>query len=169
MTSKVNPIPEGYHSITPYMCLKEAANAIEFYKKAFGAVEVFRMDAPNGSIGHAEIRIGNSHIMLSDEYPEMGAVSPQTLGGSPIKLMIYVEDVDSIVNQAIEAGAKLQRPVENQFYGDRSGSVDDPFGYTWYIATHIEDVPMEELQKRAAAAMTKDCGEVQSAGEAQSA
>ena len=152
MTNKVNPIPEGYHSITPYLCIKNAAAAIDFYKQAFGAIEVFRMDSPDGKIGHAEIKIGNSHLMLADEHPEMGFRSPQTIGGTPIHLMIYVEDVDAVVQQAVDTGATLKRPVADQFYGDRTGGVEDPFGYTWYIATHIEDVPFEELEKRAAAA-----------------
>ena len=152
MTDKVNPIPAGYHSITPYLCIKNAADAIEFYKKALGAVEVMRMNGPDGKVGHAEIKIGDSHLMIADEHPEMNFRSPQTIGGSPVFLMVYVEDVDAVVQQAIDTGATLQRPIANQFYGDRTGSVDDPFGYTWYIATHIEDVPVEELEKRAAAA-----------------
>lgn len=145
----VKPIPDGYHSVTPYLILDDATRALEFYKKALGAVELLRMPAPGGRIGHAEIRIGNSPIMLADESPEMGAKSARTFGGSPISLMIYVEDVDARVAQAVAAGAKLVRPVANQFYGDRTGGVDDPFGYHWYLATHIEDVPPDELAKRA--------------------
>ena len=149
----VKPIPDGYHSVTPYLILDNATSALEFYKKAFGAVEEVRMPAPGGRIGHAEIRIGDSVIMLADESPEMGARSARTLGGSPISLLVYVEDVDARVAQAVAAGAKLVRPVANQFYGDRTGGVDDPFGYHWYLATHVEDVPFEEMKKRAAKAM----------------
>lgn len=151
MTSKVNPIPEGYHSITPYLIIREAAKAIEFYKQSFGATEVMRMPAPGGKIGHAEIQIGDSRIMLADEAPEMGHRSPQTLGGSPVSIMIYLADVDAVVGRAVAAGAKLVRPIQDQFYGDRSGSLEDPFGHSWHVATHIEDVPPEEMEKRAAA------------------
>lgn len=152
MSNEVKLIPEGYHSITPYIIVGDGARAIEFYKRAFGATELFRMDAPGGKIGHAEIKIGDSHIMLADECPEMTARSPQTIGGSPVSLMLYVPDVDATVSKAVEAGAKITRPVANQFYGDRTGGIEDPFGHTWYIATHVEDVAPEELQKRAAAA-----------------
>jgi PhnB protein len=149
----VKPIPDGYHSVTPYLILDNAAGALEFYKKAFGAVELMRMPAPGGRIGHAEIRIGNSPVMLADENAEMNARSARSFGGSPISLMVYVENVDAVVAQAMAAGAKLMRPVADQFYGDRTGGVDDPFGYHWYIATHIEDVPPDELERRAAKAM----------------
>jgi len=149
----VKPIPDGYHSVTPYLIVDDAARAIEFYKKAFSAVELMRMPAPGGKIGHAEIRVGDSPIMLADESPEMGHRSARTLGGSPISLMVYVEDVDARVAQAVAAGGKLVRPVANQFYGDRSGGVDDPFGYHWYLATHVEDVPPEEMKKRMAKMM----------------
>ena len=152
MTSKVKPIPEGYHSVTPYLIIKNAAAAIEFYKKAFGATELFRMDQPNGKIGHAEIKIGDSPIMLSDEFPEMGYRSPQSLGGSPVSIMLYVDDVDVVVNRATTAGAKLDRPVEDKFYGDRTGSLTDPFGHIWHVGTHKEDVSPDEMEKRAAAA-----------------
>ena len=155
MTSKVKPIPEGYHSLTPYLIIKNAADAIEFYKKAFGATELFRIDQPDGKIGHAEIKIGDSPIMLSDEFPEMGHRGPQSLGGSPVSLMLYVEDVDTVVNRATTAGAKLDRPVEDKFYGDRAGSLTDPFGHIWHIGTHKEDVSPEEMEKRAAAAAGK--------------
>ena len=155
MTSKVRPIPEGYHSVTPYLIIKNAADAIEFYKKAFGATELFRMDQPDGKIGHAEIKIGDSPIMLSDEFPEMGHRGPQSLGGSPVSIMLYVEDVDAVVDRATTAGAKLDRPVEDKFYGDRSGSLTDPFGHIWHIGTHKEDVSPEEMEKRAAAAAGK--------------
>jgi thioredoxin-dependent peroxiredoxin len=151
-TGGVKPIPEGYHSVTAYLITKNAASAIEFYKTAFGAVELFRMDQPDGRVGHAEIKIGDSPIMLADEFPEMNHVSPQTLGGSPVSLMIYVEDVDTVFNRAIGAGASEQKPVQDQFYGDRSGSLIDPFGHIWHIATHTEDVSPEELEKRAKSA-----------------
>ena len=150
--AKVNPIPEGYHSVTPYLSIKGAAKAIDYYKQVFGATELFRMAAPDGKIGHAEIKIGNSPIMLADEFPEMEFVSPQTLGGSPIGLMIYVDDVDTMFNQALSAGATEVKPLQDQFYGDRSGTLKDPFGHVWTVATHVEDVAPEELQKRAAAA-----------------
>ena len=149
----VKPIPDGYHSVTPYLIFDNAAAALEFYKKALRAVELMRFPAPGGKIGHAEIRIGDSPVMLADESPEMNARSARTIGGSPISLMVYVEDVDALVARAVAAGAKLVRPVANQFYGDRTGGIDDPFGYHWYIATHVEDVPPDELKKRAAKAM----------------
>ena len=148
----VKPIPEGYHSVTPYLVVDGGARAIEFYKQAFGATEVFRMDGPDGRVAHAEIKIGDSHVMLGDESPETGTRGPQSFGGSPVSLMLYVEDVDATVSRAVDAGAELTRPVANQFYGDRTGGVKDPFGHAWYIATHVEDVPFDELQKRAAAA-----------------
>jgi PhnB protein len=152
MSDKVKPIPEGYGAVTPYLIVDGAARAIEFYKQAFGAEETFRMEAPGGRVGHAEIKIGDSHVMLADEHPEMGARGPRTIGGSPISLVLYVEDVDATVGRAVEAGAKLTRPVANQFYGDRTGGVEDPFGHAWYVATHVEDVSEEEMKKRAAAA-----------------
>jgi PhnB protein len=152
MTSKVKPIPEGYHTATPYLIVKDAARAIEFYKKAFGATELMRMPGPGGKIGHAEIKIGDSPIMLADEVPGMGFRSPESLGGSPISILLYVEDVDVVFSEALAAGAKVQRPVADQFYGDRTGGVTDPFGHVWYIATHKEDVSPEEMKKRAAAA-----------------
>jgi PhnB protein len=152
MMNPVKPIPEGYHSATPYLIVKDAARAIEFYKRAFGATELLRMAAPGGKIGHAEIKIGDSPIMLADEVPDMGALSPESLGGTPVSILLYVEDVDAVFNQAIAAGAKVQRPVKDQFYGDRTGGVTDPFGHIWYVATHKEDVSPEEMRKRAAAA-----------------
>lgn len=152
MTGRVKPIPEGYHSVTPYLIVKDAARAIEFYKKAFGATELLRFPDPSGKVGHAEIKIGDSPIMMADEFPEMGARSPQSFGGSPVLIHLYVEDVDARVRQAVAAGAKLVRPVEDQFYGDRSGGVEDPFGYVWYLATHKEDLTPEEMRRRAAAA-----------------
>jgi PhnB protein len=152
MISKVKPIPDGYHTATPYLIIKDAARAIEFYKKAFGAMELMRMPGPDGTIGHAEIKIGDSPIMLADEVPGMDFKSPESLGGSPISILLYVEDVDAVFNDAVAAGAKVQRPVADQFYGDRTGGVLDPFGHVWYIATHREDVSSEEMKKRAAAA-----------------
>jgi len=148
----VKSIPEGYHSVTPYLIIKGAGNAIEFYKKAFGANELFRFPSPDGKIGHAEIKIGDSPIMLADEYPEMGYKGPQTLGGSPVSLMIYVDDVDTIFNQAVEAGATIKEAVQDKFYGDRLGTVTDPFGHIWHLSTHKEDVSLEEMERRAKAA-----------------
>jgi PhnB protein len=152
MASKPKPIPNGYHTVTPYLIVNDAARAIEFYKKAFGATELLRMPKPDGKIGHAEIRIGDSPIMLADESPEMDARSPKSFGGSPVSIFLYVEKVDTAFTQAVGAGAKVRRPVADQFYGDRMGGVEDPFGHLWYIATHTEDVSPEELRKRAAAA-----------------
>ena len=152
MSNKVRPVPEGYHTATPYLIVKDGAGAIEFYKKAFGATELMRMADSSGKIGHAEIKIGDSVIMLADEVTEMGYRSPQSLGGSPVSILLYVEDVDALFSQAVATGAKVQRPVQDQFYGDRIGGVTDPFGHVWYIATHKEDVSPEEMQKRAAAA-----------------
>jgi PhnB protein len=145
-------IPEGHHTVTPYLCIKGAASALEFYKKAFDATELMRLAQPDGRIGHSEILVGDSVIMLSDEFPEIGARSPQAIGGSPVTIHLYVEDVDTVFKQAVAAGAKVKRPVADQFYGDRMGGVEDPFGYTWWIATHKEDLSSEEIQKRAAAA-----------------
>ena len=147
----VKAIPDGYHSVTPYLIISGATGAIEYYKKAFGATELMRIDAPGGKIGHAEIKIGDSPIMLADEFPEMGYKSPTTLGGSPVSIMIYVEDVDTVFKQAIAAGGKEQRPVKDQFYGDRSGTLEDPFGHVWHVATHQEDVSAEEMEQRASA------------------
>ena len=152
MTSSVKAIPDGYHSITPYITVDGGAAAIEFYKKVFDAVERLRMDGPNGKVGHTELLIGDSVLMMSDEYPEMNARGPKTIGGSPVSLALYVTDVDAVVKKAVAAGATLERPVENRFYGDRTGTIKDPFGHTWHIATHVEDVSPEELQKRAKAA-----------------
>jgi PhnB protein len=149
----VKHIPDGYHTATPYLIVKGAASALEFYKKALGATEIMRFPGPDGLIGHAEIRIGDSVLMLADENLAMGARSPRTLGGSPISIMVYVEDSDATFNKAVAAGAKVVRPLMDQFYGDRSGIVEDPFGHTWSISTHKEDVPPEEMKKRAEAAM----------------
>jgi PhnB protein len=151
MTSKIKPVPDGYPTATPYLTIKNAAGAIDFYKRAFDATETMRMTDPSGRIGHAEIKIGNSPIMLSDEFPDMGARSPESIGGSPIMIHLYVEDVDKLAKQAVAAGAKLLTPVADQFYGDRGGKLADPFGHIWWIATHKEDVAPDELRKRAAA------------------
>jgi PhnB protein len=142
-------IPEGYHSVTPYLIVNGAAKAIDFYKRAFGAVELMRMPGPDGKIGHAEIRIGDSAIMLADEHPQMGYRSPQSLGGSAVSLMVYVERVDDVFGRAVAGGAKELQAIKNQFYGDRSGTLQDPFGHTWTVATHVEDVPPEEMRRRA--------------------
>ena len=155
-TSKVRPVPEGYHTVTPYLCIKGAAEALEFYKKAFGATELMRMPQADGRIGHAEIRIGDSHVMLADESPEMGFRSPKTLGGSPVTLALYVENVDAFIERAVKAGAKPTRPIENQFYGDRAGSVKDPFGHSWHISTHIEDLSPEEMKREIANALLRN-------------
>ncbi len=144
----VKPIPDGYHSVTPYLIVRGGSEAIEFYQQAFGATELFRMAAPGGKIGHAEIKIGDSPIMLADEYPDMGYQGPQSLGGSPVSLMIYVEDVDAIFKQAVAAGATIKEALQDKFYGDRIGSVTDPFGHVWHIATHIEDVSPDEMDQR---------------------
>lgn len=145
----VKSIPDGYHTVTPYLIVSGAAQAIDFYKNAFGATELFRMAAPDGRVGHAEIKIGDSVIMLADEMPDMGYRSPRSLGGAAVSTMLYVDDVDARFKQAVEAGAKVQRPLANQFYGDRSGTLEDPFGHVWTIATHVEDVPPDEIAKRA--------------------
>jgi PhnB protein len=156
MAAKVKPIPDQYQGAVPYLCCKGAAKAIEFYKKAFSAVELARLDC-GGGIGHAEIKIGGDRpgggaiIMLADEYPDMGFRSPETIGGTPAIVYIYVEDVDALAKQAIEAGAKVLRPLADQFYGDRTISLQDPFGHVWGFATHIEDLSFEEIQRRASA------------------
>jgi len=145
---KLSTVPEGCHTPTPYFAVRGAAEAIEFYKQIFGASEVFRLTNPDGKIGHAEIAVGDSRIMLADESPAFGALSPQTIGGSPVKMHLYVEDADATVERAINAGATLLRPVADQFYGDRSGLISDPFGYAWFIATRKEDVSPQEMQRR---------------------
>lgn len=144
----VQPVPAGYHSVTPYLYIRDAAAAIEYYQKAFDAVELFRMPMPNGKIGHAEIKIGDSPVMLADEMPEMNITSPSTLNGTSVGILIYVENVDEQFEQAVAAGGEVVRPLADQFYGDRSGTLKDPFGHTWTLATHVEDVPPEELQQR---------------------
>ncbi|HJT23661.1 MAG TPA: VOC family protein [bacterium] len=153
MTAKVKPIPDGYHSVTPYLSIDGAAGAMEFYKKAFGAKELFRMPGPDGKVGHAEIQIGDSRVMLADENPEMEFRSPKSLGGTPVSLMIYVEDVDRVFQQALAAGARVLRPLKDQFYGDRSGNLQDPFGHKWTLSTHVEDVAPDEMERRMKEAM----------------
>ena len=149
----VKPIPDGYPQVTPYLCVDGAAAAIEFYSTVFGAKERMRMPAPDGRIGHAELQFGDSVVMLSDEYPEMGVKGPKSLGGTPVTLSVYVEDVDAVFGQAVQAGASALRQPENQFYGDRSGQFEDPFGHRWNVATHVEDVSPDEMARRAAEAM----------------
>ena len=149
----VKPIPEGYHSVTPYLIIKGAAQALDFYKTAFGAIELFRMEH-NGQIGHAENKIGDSPIMLADEQPEMKYLSPTSLGGTPVSIMIYVDDCDTIYKQAIDAGAVELKGLQDQFYGDRSGTLADPFGHIWTVATHKEDVSSEEIERRLASFKT---------------
>jgi PhnB protein len=148
----VKPIPDGYSSVTPYLIFEDAGAAIEFYSKAFGAQELFRMPMGN-RIVHAELKLGNSRIMLADEAPQMDAYGPKHHNGSPVSLMLYVDDVDSFTKKAVASGAKVLRPVQNQFYGDRSGTFLDPFGYKWTISTHVEDVSPEEMETRMASAV----------------
>jgi PhnB protein len=149
----VQPIPEDYPRVTPYLIIDGASDAIDFYTKVLGAQERMRMPGPDGKLGHAELQLGNSVIMLADEFPDMGAVGPKSVGGTPVTLHVYVEDVDSVFDNAVASGAKEIRAVENQFYGDRSGQFEDPFGHQWNVASHVEDVPPEEMEKRAAEAM----------------
>lgn len=153
--ANVKPIPEGYHSVTPYLVVKGAAKAIDFYKKAFGAKELFRMEGPGGTVAHAELEIGDSRIMLADESPQMGYTGPEPGSRTSVGLMIYVDDVDKTAAQAIAAGIKTEREVQDQFYGDRSGNFVDPFGHRWTIATHKEDVSKEEMDRRMASMMAK--------------
>ena len=153
MTGKAKPIPDGLHGATPYLCCRNAAEAIDFYTRAFRATEVMRLAEPGGRIGHAEIRIGDALIMISDEYPELDVHSPQALGGTPVRIHLYVEDVDALASEAVAAGAKMLIPVSDQFYGDRSGRLADPFGHVWIFSTHKEDVSAEEMQKRYEAMM----------------
>jgi PhnB protein len=148
----VNPIPDGYPRVTPYLIVDGAAAAIDFYKSVLGATERMRMGEPDGKVGHAELEIGDSVIMLADEHPEMDARGPKTIGGTPVSIHVYVEDADSVFERAIEAGAEARSPVEDKFYGDRLGSFEDPFGQRWHVATHVEDVPPDEMSKRAAEA-----------------
>ncbi len=155
MPGKVKPIPEGYHTVTPYLTLRNAARAIEFYKRAFGAKELNRMDGPQGKIGHAELKIGDSIIMLADEMPGTGNKAPESLNGTCGGLFLYVENVDSVYDQAIQAGAKADQRPADQFWGDRYGKLTDPFGYSWSVATHKEDVPADEMRRRAQEAMNR--------------
>jgi len=150
MAAEVKPIPDGYVGAIPYLCCKDASAEIDFCRAAFGAVESMRMDH-DGRVGHAELKIGDATIMLSDEYPEMGVVSPETLGGTPCAIHLYVQDVDTVYAKAVAAGAEVLRPLENQFYGDRGAKLRDPAGHFWLIATHIEDVAPDEMKRRAAA------------------
>ena len=151
MSTTAKPIPDGYHTATPYLIISNAAKAIEFYKEAFGATECMRLQTPDGKLMHAEVKIGDSPIMLCDECPEWNALSPQTIGGTTVSIVLYVEDVDAVVNRAVAAGAKLLMPVADQFWGDRMGTVVDPFGHKWSVATHKEDVTPEEIGARAKA------------------
>jgi PhnB protein len=154
----VKPIPDGYHNITPYLFVRGATSAIDFYKTVFGATETVRMPGPDGRIMHAEVKIGDSIVMLADENPSTGVMSPQTIGGYSVGLHVYVENVDAVVQKAVENGAKPLRPIKNQFYGDRSGSLLDPFGHMWSVATHVEDVSPDELHKRMKTAMSQAAG-----------
>jgi PhnB protein len=149
---KVSPVPAGYHSVTPYLSIRGAAQAIDFYKKALRAKEIMRMPGPDGKVGHAEVQIGDSRVMLADEYEAIGFLSPQSRGGTTVTLHVYVKDADAMVARASAAGAKITRPVQDQFYGDRTGSIEDPFGHVWHFATRKEDLSMPELKKRAAQA-----------------
>jgi len=151
--AKAKPIPEGHNRVSPYLIINGAARALDFYKKAFEATELFRLAGPDGKIGHAEIKLGDTVIMLADEHPDHDAHAPGHFGGSPVSLHVYVEDVDKVAGRAIAAGAKVKRPVADQFYGDRLGTLEDPFGHTWHVSTHLEDLSPEEIGRRAAAAM----------------
>ena len=148
MANNVKPIPEGYEHATPYLIIRGAGKAIEFYKKALGAVEIARYEDDKGRVGHAEIKIGGALIMLADEYPEMNIKSPASLGGSPVMVHLYVNDVDSTFNRAVAEGSRIFQPLQDKFYGDRAGSLIDPFGHAWSLATHIEDVSPEEMKRR---------------------
>jgi PhnB protein len=156
----VKPIPDGHHTATPYMIVSGGAAALDYYKKAFGAEELMRMGGPGGKVMHAEFQIGDSRIMIADEFPEMGAKSPKTLGGSPMSLCLYVNDCDTVFDRAIAAGGTVVRPLMNQFYGDRSGTLTDPFGHQWTVSTHVEDVSPEEMDRRMAEMQKKggSCG-----------
>ena len=164
MPSQVKPIPDGYHSVTPYLVVNDCARAIDFYKRAFGARELSRMDGPSGKIGHAEITIGDSRIMMCDEMPGADSRSPQALRGTTVSLFLYVQDADSVFNQAVTAGAKVTQPLSDMFWGDRFGKLTDPFGHSWCVATHKEDVAPAEMEKRAQAAMAKMAQHAKSAG-----
>jgi PhnB protein len=148
----VQPVPEGYPQVTPYLCVEGAGAAIEFYGRVLGTTERMRMETPEGTVSHAELQLGGSLIMLADEFPELGVRSPKAFGGSPVTMSVYVEDVDGVFERALQAGAKVLRPLEDQFYGDRAGQFEDPFGHRWSVATHVEDVSPEEMARRAAEA-----------------
>jgi PhnB protein len=150
-TGQVKTVPDGYHSATPYLVVDGAAKALDFYRRVFGATERMRLPGPGGKVGHAEFSIGDSVIMIADEHPEMGARGPRAFGGAAVSLHLYLPDVDATVKAAVDAGAKVLRPVEDKFYGDRMGTIEDPFGHRWHIATHREDVSATELARRAAA------------------
>lgn len=162
MPAKVKPVPEGYHTVTPYLTLNDAAGAIDFYKRAFGATENMRMNGPGGKIGHAELRVGDSVIMLSDEMPGQSSKSPKSLGGTTAGIFLYVEDVDALYNRAVSAGAKGSMPPADMFWGDRFGTVTDPYGHVWSMATHKEDVAPEEMEKRGKEAMAQMAQKAQS-------
>ena len=157
MTAQVEPVPRDMHTVTPHLVCDGVADAIEFYKKAFNAVETARMQTPDGKIMHASVRIGDSHVMLVDEFPDYGSVGPKKLNGSPVTLHVYVPNVDQVFEQAVAAGATVRMPVENQFWGDRYGQVVDPFGHNWSIATHVKDMSPEEMGE-AMQAMNPECG-----------
>jgi PhnB protein len=148
----VQPVPEGYPQVTPYLCVEGAGAAIEFYGRVLGTTERMRMETPEGTVSHAELQLGGSLILLADEFPELGVRSPKAFGGSPVTMSVYVEDVDAVFERALQAGAKVLRPLEDQFYGDRAGQFEDPFGHRWSVATHVEDVSPEEMARRAAEA-----------------
>jgi PhnB protein len=148
----VQPVPEGYPQVTPYLCVEGAGAAIEFYGRVLGTTERMRMETPEGTVSHAELQLGGSLIMLADEFPELGVRSPKAFGGSTVTMSVYVEDVDAVFERALQAGAKVLRPLEDQFYGDRVGQFEDPFGHRWSVATHVEDVSPEEMARRAAEA-----------------
>lgn len=152
MSNKVSPIPAGYHRITPYLIVKGAAAAIDFYKKAFDATEIMRMPQADGRVGHSEIKVGDAVVMLADEFPEMNIVGPKTLGNTTVGVLLYVEDADATFNKAVTLGAKVMKPMADQIYGDRSGTLEDPFGHKWTVATHKEDVTPEEMKRRMASA-----------------
>jgi len=153
MSPSVNPIPDGYPRVIPSLAIDGAAKAIDFYREVLGVTERMRMDGPDGKVGHAELQLGDSVIFVADEFPDMGIDGPTKIGGTPVNLSVYVEDVDATFDRAVNAGAKVLRKVENQFYGDRSGQFEDPFGHQWSVATHVEDVPPDEMAERAAKAM----------------
>jgi PhnB protein len=155
---RVQPIPAGYHAITPYLAVRGGAQAIEFYKKAFGAKEIMRMPGPDGKLGHAEVQIGDSRVMLADEYESMSFFGPQTRGGTTVLIHLYVKDVDATVARAVAAGGKVVRPLTDQFYGDRTCSIEDPFGHLWYVATHTKDLSMAEIERGAKEAAMKEGG-----------